>query len=77
MGVPGQKLYLPHKWAGVGVIGMALIQVRVAMCMCMCAEGVECCATLLPVLTRSIWCAWHVCQSIGGEPSVTSVLTVC
>lgn len=24
---PGQKLYLPHKWAGVGVMGMALIQV--------------------------------------------------
>jgi hypothetical protein len=26
--VPGQQLYLPHKWTGVGVIGMALIQVR-------------------------------------------------
>lgn len=25
--VPGEKLYLPHKWTGVGVIGMALIQV--------------------------------------------------
>jgi hypothetical protein len=32
--VPGQKLYLPHKWTGVGVIGMALIQVRVlAVCL--------------------------------------------
>jgi hypothetical protein len=30
--VPGQKLYLPHKWTGVGVIGMALIQVRVSEC---------------------------------------------
>lgn len=28
--VPGQKLYLPHKWTGVGVIGMALIQVCVS-----------------------------------------------
>jgi hypothetical protein len=27
--VPGQQLYLPHKWTGVGVIGMALVQVRV------------------------------------------------
>lgn len=26
--VPGQKLYTPHKWAGVGVMGMALVQVR-------------------------------------------------
>ena len=25
--VPGEKLYLPHKWAGVGVMGMAIIQV--------------------------------------------------
>lgn len=32
--VPGEKLYLPHKWTGVGVIGMALIQV--------CADVLTC-----------------------------------
>lgn len=26
--VPGQKLYTPHKWAGVGVMAMAIVQVR-------------------------------------------------
>jgi hypothetical protein len=30
--VPGQKLYTPHKWAGVGVMGMAIVQVRVWPC---------------------------------------------
>lgn len=36
--VPGERLYLPHKWVGVGVMGMALIQVcherRALSCVC-------------------------------------------
>lgn len=45
--VPSQKLYLPHKWTGVGVIGMSLIQVCV--CVCVRAEGA---ATAPAVLLR-------------------------
>lgn len=34
--VLGQKLYAPHKWAGVGVMGMAIVQVRVWLCGAVC-----------------------------------------
>jgi len=25
--IPGQPLYMPHKWTGVGIMGLALVQV--------------------------------------------------
>lgn len=30
--VPGQALYLPHKWMGIAVLGMVLIQVSCKQC---------------------------------------------
>jgi hypothetical protein len=42
--VPGQKLYTPHKWAGVGVMGMAIVQVRARPCTAVyCYLHVYCC----------------------------------